>query len=652
MSGICGIIHLDGAPVKIEMLQKMTAAIAYRGPDGIRYWVQSNAGLAHLALHTTPESLNEQQPLVSRRGDFVLVADARVDNRDELIRVLRAKACLEQQYPTDADLILAAYECWGQDCPKEIVGDFAFVIWDIKKQKTFAARDVFGVRQLVYAFHRNSFFVSSGIPAILSILPEPPPLNRELLQDSIASVYDRWVDQTEYQGILRLPPSYSLLLTPERKTLQRYWIIGDQPRPRYKSKIDYIDHYRDLFENSVLAQLRSCNPVAIFGGGGLDSGSILGISEKLIASKQSAASVYQYTSSFNNTPHADEETYVKSLEDFCPHLQFNRVPCDDCWAMHHISEIDHYPLDELDFALTSPITSFRLLARARQDDCKISITGNNGDQLLGQSSYALPACLRDVHFSDLRQEVPRFQRNAKHPAWQLLAYAYIRPLISQGMRNRLYTLIQNLQKKKRPIDFLSPAPQYFNYLSPPRLSSVTSSYSYANLMVPIAIARLHTVDKVHSYFGMEHRLPFLNRRLVDYVLSLSPELIFHSGQVRAIHREAMRGILPEQNRLRTTKAYFHLLAHRGFMLQERERIIEILSNSILVHYDLVDVDCWRDAWNMYWSSSLTGNLSMPDNVGGVRLWKLIGPLDVELWLRKNKPVQQNILNNAIRKNIV
>src|SRR5215212_5986209 len=150
MSGICGVIHLDGAPVEPEILKEMAKAAAHRGPDGIRYWTDDNAALAHLALNITPESLREQQPLVSCGNDLVLTADARIDNRGELIRALGAKGYLPEAEPTDGELILAAYRCWGEECPARLVGDFAFAIWDARRKRLFAARDALGGMRAFY----------------------------------------------------------------------------------------------------------------------------------------------------------------------------------------------------------------------------------------------------------------------------------------------------------------------------------------------------------------------------------------------------------------------------------------------------------------------------------------------------------------------
>ena len=167
MSGIVAVVNFDGAPVDPQVLKKMAEQCAYRGPDGINYWIQGNVGLAHLALHATPEALREHQPQLSEDGKLCLTADARVDNRPELIPLLQAKGEPVTNESTDADLILAAYRVWGEKCPEQIIGDYAFAIWDAKEQRLFCARDIYGVKSLHYARVGATLCVASEAQQII-----------------------------------------------------------------------------------------------------------------------------------------------------------------------------------------------------------------------------------------------------------------------------------------------------------------------------------------------------------------------------------------------------------------------------------------------------------------------------------------------------
>ena len=129
MSAVVGVYHPDGRPVERTDLERMVEALAHRGPDGAGMWNKGPIGLGHRMLWTTPESLQERLPMMSQAGNLVLTADARIDNRDELIVTLG----LADRPPAeiaDSQLILAAYEKWGERCPEKLLGDFAFAIWD------------------------------------------------------------------------------------------------------------------------------------------------------------------------------------------------------------------------------------------------------------------------------------------------------------------------------------------------------------------------------------------------------------------------------------------------------------------------------------------------------------------------------------------
>ena len=133
MSGIAGIFYRDGRPVEAADLERMSARLAHRGADGSGAWHAGPVGLVHRLFWTTPESLHEQQPLISTRpqGALVLTADARIDNRAELAPLLG----LNDPTLPDCAYILAAYEKWGEACPERLLGDFAFAIWDGPRQR-------------------------------------------------------------------------------------------------------------------------------------------------------------------------------------------------------------------------------------------------------------------------------------------------------------------------------------------------------------------------------------------------------------------------------------------------------------------------------------------------------------------------------------
>jgi asparagine synthase (glutamine-hydrolysing) len=228
MSGIAGVIYLNGMLVDETLIRRMTEVIEHRGPDEAGQWVNGSVGLGHRMLRTTPESLGEHQPVVSQAGELVLVADARIDNRDELISLL-GLGVQRGNAASDSDLILAAYQKWGEQSGEKLLGDFAFAIWDGRKQSLFCARDHFGVKPFVYHYAPGQVFVFGSETKVVLCLPDFPDRLNELKL------------------------GYHLSLT-----------IFDQ-----KCTI-YEEAFRKVFTEAVRCRLRSAFPVAsTLSGGGL-----------------------------------------------------------------------------------------------------------------------------------------------------------------------------------------------------------------------------------------------------------------------------------------------------------------------------------------------------------------------------------------------
>jgi asparagine synthase (glutamine-hydrolysing) len=187
MSGIVGIVNLDGTEVNRDLLWQMTKFMTPRGPDAQQILSDGPVGLGHTMLRTTFESNSETQPLTID-GKTWLIADARIDGRDELIKKLEAKlgspASLlsdnseaRDKVPlTDALLILYAYKVWGTDCVSHLIGDFAFAIWDSVERRLFFARDHFGVKPFYYA-RVNNFLLFSNM---LNCLRQHPSVSSKL----------------------------------------------------------------------------------------------------------------------------------------------------------------------------------------------------------------------------------------------------------------------------------------------------------------------------------------------------------------------------------------------------------------------------------------------------------------------------------------
>ena len=272
MSGVVGIFARDGRPIESLDLQRMLAAIAHRGPDGSGVWLRGSTGLGHRMLWTTPESLRERLPFADETGGLVITADARIDNREELIRLLdledRPRASI-----SDSQLILRSYEKWGRRCPEKLLGDFAFAIWDSRLQAVFCARDHLGVKPFTYHSSERLFAFGSEIQAVLCAPVTPRRINEQRIADYLVPIFeDKSI--TLYQDIFRLPAAHRMTVWADRVEKDCYWSLDPSREMPALSDGDYAEGFREIFSEAVRARSRCPLPVGAMLSGGLDSSSI------------------------------------------------------------------------------------------------------------------------------------------------------------------------------------------------------------------------------------------------------------------------------------------------------------------------------------------------------------------------------------------
>ncbi len=282
MSGIAGIFFKNGAEVAQADLAGMAASLRHRGPDGTLIWRQGEIGLLNCALHTTPESLLERMPASNPSQTAIITADARIDNRAELLESLGFEEA--HSTVTDSDLICAAYEAWGEKCANKLIGDFVFAIWDCKRRCLFCARDPMGVKALYYYDSPRIFAFASEIKSLLCLRDVPRELNEVRVADYLVNLFeDREI--TFYKGIKRIPAASTLLVTSGGTKCARFWSLDPQREIRLRSDEEYAEAFLDLFTQCVRSRLRSAFPIASTLSGGVDSSAIACLSGKLLGMK-------------------------------------------------------------------------------------------------------------------------------------------------------------------------------------------------------------------------------------------------------------------------------------------------------------------------------------------------------------------------------
>jgi asparagine synthase (glutamine-hydrolysing) len=282
MCGITGLIHLDGAPVSPVVLQKMTDAIAHRGPDGEGHWIEGNVGLGHRRLAIIDLSPAGHQPMISSDHRYVLTYNGEVYNYRELRSELEAAGYWFRS-KTDSEVVLNALALWGVRALDRFNGMFALALWDRKDRTLLLARDRYGIKPLYVSRQGNTFAFGSEQKAILA----RPDFVRKLDKPALLEYFtfqNIFTDRTLLEDIQLLPAGHYAVLDLEQRepSLGRtcYWDYDFREPERLAPKAEYLEELDRLFSQAVNRQLVSDVELGSYLSGGMDSGSITAIAAR------------------------------------------------------------------------------------------------------------------------------------------------------------------------------------------------------------------------------------------------------------------------------------------------------------------------------------------------------------------------------------
>lgn len=216
MSTLAAIYIRDGRPVNPALTREIAAMLR-------RIWIEGPVALAHGTLSAPPEPKSEPQPLADESRAIHLIFDGRIDNREELRAALGGGSSFRTG--TDTEIVLRAYQQWGEECPSHLSGDFAFVLWDFAEHKLFCARDPLGRRPFFYALTEHTFACASEMQPLLR-LPVHRGLNLKWA-DGYRGTPEADPELTHHPGLLRLPAGYSLTVDESAAQKRCYWNSSD-----------------------------------------------------------------------------------------------------------------------------------------------------------------------------------------------------------------------------------------------------------------------------------------------------------------------------------------------------------------------------------------------------------------------------------------
>ena len=546
MSGICGLLRLDGGPP--EGLAAMAALLERRGPEGTHLWQDGPVALGHTLLATTPEALHEVLPFTDPATGCTITADARLDNRAELLDALGLAAA--GRVVGDGEVLLRAWLAWGAGCLDRLLGDYAFAVWDPRTRQLFAARDPMGMRQLLYAHLPGRLFAfATEARAVLAAPGVPRRIDEGRIADFLDDHESSDFTSTFFQGVLRLPPAHALSVGPSGLTLRRYWSPLPEPELRLGSDQAYADAFLAVFTEAVRCRLRGAGPVGSMLSGGMDSGSVVAVASRLLAA-EGRGPLPTFSAVGPDLQGCVETRAIHAAltqPNLDPHL-VNWADLDP-WRedlLAHLAGIDE-PFDGL---MNLPRAVY---LAARREGVKVMLDGGAGDVVVSRESH-IGWLLRAGRWTAAWKEALGEERfYGGWSRWDALRHAAViafAPPAIRRLRLRWKAARQDaggwvgaLPGLARRSDLPARRRIAHDEIRRPRtpwedrVDGVTSTS---------IVAGRERYDRVAGALGIEPRDPFLDLRVVRFALRLPMDQLQADGWRKVVLRRAMRGLLPDE----------------------------------------------------------------------------------------------------------
>lgn len=449
---------------------------------------------------------------------------------------------VEEHHLSDKKLLCLAYRKWGKRCPTHLDADFSFAIYDSDNKSYFCARDPLGIRALYFTKTKEVYSFSSNINDLLKL---PGILKKPNLTSMSKMLYQRAVDYTEtmYEGIYRLPPGHIMRITDGQEHIERYWYPEN-------IKIDYsiteefaAKKLYELLSRALDKRIFNLDETAFELSGGVDSSSVV----SLLSQSMTASDIDSYSMDFEGLK-CDESAYVNALLD--------------TYSLHHqkivSGKLDYhrtYSLGKL-YAMSPnwPITStfamvIPMVEKMKYDGKNIIITGQGGDHLFTGTPYVLYDLLRRFKFIKFYRELRSHTKQ-----WSKIKTYVLKPFLGK----KLTVFISKLFRKEENDPFLHQDRQIENLSQ--RIGQKNPVYEYdLDLISSAGYSTIMDGNFFHcaeEYFDIEFRHPYFDLQLVEFALSLPPEMKYQKRTIKWILRKSMDGVLPDKIKNRMDKAEF------------------------------------------------------------------------------------------------
>lgn len=547
MCGICGVASFQpDIPLDRSVLQRMNDSIRHRGPDDQGYYQDAQAGLAMrrlsiIDLHTG------QQPISNETNDVWVVYNGEIYNFKEVRYALERRGHIFKTQ-TDTEIIVHAYEEYGDDCVQHFNGMFAIALWDARKRRLLLARDRLGIKPLYYWTDQTRLVFASELKALILHPDVPRQINFAALDLFLTLEYVP-APHTIYEGIFKLLPGHTLAVEHGEIIISQYWDVPYQPVEL--SEAECTEALSSLIDDAVRIRLVSDVPLGAFLSGGIDSSTIVGHMTQHMSEPVQTFSIGFEDDTYDEVPYANAVAkhfgtnhHVEVLNPDIETLVEKLVP-------HH---------DE-PFADTSIFPTY-LVSQIASREVKVVLSGDGGDELFaGYDTYLaerlnryygrLPGVLRQRMLPKVADWIP------PQPA-------------KKGLINKIKRMVEggaldpSLQHTRWMI-FLDAAEKYSLYQADLRATlndHLTAGYfgnyfekakpfdslaqqQYVDIKSYLPDDILTKVDRMSMAVSLEARVPLLDHRVVEFAMNLPPIMKLNGSRTKSILRNTVKHLVPE-----------------------------------------------------------------------------------------------------------
>ena len=612
-----------GPAIEERQMVELGQLSARHALDGTFVACRRSVGMGLQPLITHERSKPELRPTVFADGCMVTL-DGRIDNHAEL----REQVASADPKMADSILVAALFRRWGPDCFSKLVGEWAIALWSLSQQSLYLARDHAGTRTLYFDVSEDHVLWSTVLDTFLA------KGNTVRLDEAYAARYLGCLpvrELTPYQGIRAVPPAHYLVIDEQGVRRHRHWEPTTKERIQYRSDVEYEDHFISLFRQSVRRRTEDGAPILAELSGGIDSSSIVCISDRILSERGASRDELLDTVSYfdDSEPNWDERRYFTVVE-----AQRGKA------GIHlNIAAEDRSfePLDpNLDIRPCMPGIDSYAAGRQRQladamavRNYRVILSGIGGDEVLGGVPTPLPELadylisfqLRDLITRSLAfcmlERTPFLHMLAKTAASSAACYCTLfsdRIEVPPWISRRLRRVATDAR-----IDDAARVPRFGRL--PSRIENGVSWWQTLETLP-------HLYPSITSRY--EYRYPYLDRDLVEFLYRIPREQLVRPGRRRSLMRRALQGIVPAEILERPRKG--SLIRAPLLSLQRSERAIQsIFEGSVAGAMGLIDEEQLKIA------------IAEVAKATSPRWWPaIIKAIQMEFWLR----MQNGVLNET------